>query len=40
MMIQGHDDQLLSIIYFLTVIAIPGIVLWFDDATIHSNQKK
>jgi len=39
MMTQAFDDQLLAIIYFSIVIIVPGIVLWFDDGKIHSNQK-
>ncbi len=39
MMIQGHDDHLLAIIFFCVAVVIPGLVLWFDDGKIHANQK-
>lgn len=39
MMIQGHDDTFLAIVFFCVAIVIPGIVLLFDDSKIHSNQK-
>ncbi len=38
MMLQAQDDSTLAIIYLLTAIVIPFLVLWFDDGLIHRKR--
>lgn len=35
MMLQGHDDSTLMVIFLTISIVVPFIVLWFDDAKMH-----
>lgn len=38
MILQAQDDSTLTVIYLLSAIVIPFLVLWFDDSLIHSRK--
>ncbi len=40
MILQTQDDSFLAVVFILTAIVIPFVVLWFDDGMIHSNNAK
>ncbi len=38
MILQAQDDSTLAVIYLLSAVIIPFLVLWFDDGMIHGKK--